>query len=275
VSPRMTLQTRRFLLRRVWNLVLNAIFLDDKEACLLCQRPLYPSASHSYTNGNSSKADTIPGICLFCIQDVSPTTQIHHIRRIRLGASAGSVGSQRTMPIVAARRYEGAIRNAIRQWKYDGAIALTPWFATWAAEAYNQFMAGNERGNEAWLNARPTVMIPVPTSPDRFRKRGYHHVGMLADEVARILHLPVVEGLTRRPNPHDEFTQSQTAKNARERLQGLRGAYHVKSGVNVAGQSILLVDDIVTTGATLYMCACALLSGGAERVAALVLADVE
>ncbi len=95
------------------------------------------------------------------LQDVTPTTEIHRMRRIHLGTSGGSEASQRTIPIISARRYEGAIRNAIRQWKYDGVIELTLWFATWAVAAHDKFTECDEGGDEAWLSAHPSVAIPV------------------------------------------------------------------------------------------------------------------
>jgi ComF family protein len=283
--------------KRCWNAFLNVLFMDDNTSvCLLCQRPLH------YTGNTVSKlkssqdlqADDVPGVCLFCLQDIQFLADKPRCRTLLLKCSSGK--TQR-IPVFSARRYDGVMRNAIRQWKYDGAVSLTPWFASMAAAAYKALQAdsdsqqlspsatvsvtdeGTEKGMDKRIHsatpaAAPAVIVPVPTTRDRLRKRGYHHVGQLAAQVAELLNLPVVPALERKPEEGGAFTQSQTAKNAKERLRGLQGRFYIAPTTSVTGKNVLLVDDIVTTGATLYTCAATLLEAGAQRVQALVIADV-
>jgi predicted amidophosphoribosyltransferase len=247
------------------------------------------------------QADDIPGVCLFCLQDIQLLADKPRCRTLLVQSSSGK--AQR-IPVHSARRYDGVMRNAIRQWKYDGAVSLTPWFANMVAATYKTLQPDSHShqlspsatasvtrsvtastGSEAWSfkdsvtesvtpTFTPTVIVPVPTTRDRLRKRGYHHVGLLAAEVAEMLNLPVVPALERRPDGSGSFTQSQTAKNAKERLRGLQGQFYLSPGTSVTGANVLLVDDIVTTGATLYTCAATLLEAGAQQVQALVIADV-
>jgi predicted amidophosphoribosyltransferase len=305
VKSRRRQQTWAFTAKRCWNAFLNVLFMDDNtSACLLCQRPLYQERNtlNPFKPTQNLQADDIPGVCLFCLQDVQLLADKPRCRTLRVPSSSGN--SQR-IPVFSARRYDGVMRNAIRQWKYDGAVSLTPWFANMAAAAYKALQTASDspplspratanvtgsaagsltdsmtasvtdEGTDSVTPAlRPTVIVPVPTTRDRLRKRGYHHVGLLAENVAELLNLPVVAALERRPDGIGSFTQSQTAKNAKERLRGLQGRFYAAPGTSVTGANVLLVDDIVTTGATLYTCAATLLEAGAHRVQALVIADV-
>jgi predicted amidophosphoribosyltransferase len=300
VKNRRRQQTWAFTAKRWWNAFLNVLFMDDTSVCLLCQRPLHYEGNtvNPLKPGQDLQADDIPSVCLFCLQDIKLVADKPRRRTLLVQCSSGK--AQR-IPVLSARRYDGVMRNAVRQWKYDGAVSLTPWFANMAAAAYKALqtkgaspplspsatpsetgkaptgVAGSvtDYGTDSEAAAlAPTVMVPVPTTQDRLRKRGYHHVGLLAAEVAKLLELPVVPALERKPDGSGSFTQSQTAKNARERLRGLQGRFYVAPGTSVTGVNVLLVDDIVTTGATLYTCAATLLEAGAQQVQALVIADV-
>jgi predicted amidophosphoribosyltransferase len=301
VKSRRRQQTWAFTAKRCWNAFLNVLFMDDNTSvCLLCQRPLYQERNtlNPFKPTQNLQADDIPGVCLFCLQDVQLLADKPRCRTLLV---QGSSGKAQRIPVFSARRYDGVMRNAIRQWKYDGAVSLTPWFASLAAAAYAALQAdsdfqpqsssetarvtgsptdsvtasGTEKvADSATPTLTHTVIVPVPTTRDRLRKRGYHHVGLLAENVAELLNLPVVAALERRPDGSGSFTQSQTAKNAKERLRGLQGRFYAAPGTSVTGANVLLVDDIVTTGATLYTCAATLLEAGAQRVQALVIADV-
>jgi predicted amidophosphoribosyltransferase len=296
VKNRRRQQTWAFTAKRCWNAFLNVLFMDDTSVCLLCLRPLYQerTAVNRFKPSQNLQADVIPGVCLFCLQDIKLVADKPRCRTLLV---QGSSGNSQRIPVISARRYDGVMRNAIRQWKYDGAVSLTPWFANMAAAAYAELQAGsathplspsaaaNVTGSAAGsltdsvtesvtTPIAPTVIVPVPTTRDRLRKRGYHHVGLLAAEIADLLNLPMVPALEQKPDGSGSFTQSQTAKNAKERLRGLQGRFYIAPGTSVTGANVLLVDDIVTTGATLYTCAGTLLEAGAQRVQALVIADV-
>jgi predicted amidophosphoribosyltransferase len=303
VNRRRRQQTWAFTAKRCWNAFLNVLFMDDTSVCLLCQRPLYQERNtlNPFKPTQDLQADEIPGVCLFCLQDVKLVADKPRCRTLLVKSSSGK--AQR-ISVISARRYDGVMRNAIRQWKYDGAVALTPWFAGMTASAYKALQADRDSqlrspsgtasitgsvtaitgsGAESLTGSvaesvtptnSPTVIVPVPTTRDRLRKRGYHHVGLLAAEVAELLNLPVVPALERKSDGSGSFTQSQTAKNAKERLRGLQGRFYVAPGTSVTGANVMLVDDIVTTGATLYTCAATLLEAGAQQVQALVISDV-
>jgi len=205
----------------------------------------------------------------------SPGTAGSTISTVTGSMEAGGHLSLLRVPVVAAAVYEGLMRTAIRQWKYDGVLELTPWFAQGLVHVFRHL----ERTGEAvgTVLGQIDAMVPVPSSADRFKKRGYDHVLLLANSLEKILGIPVASVLLRRSagSSAGGFTQSQTAKSARERLAGLSGSYMVRPGTDLTGQRVVLLDDIVTTGATLYTCAHALYEAGAMDVIALVLADVK
>jgi ComF family protein len=234
----------------------------------------------------------LPGVCLFCLQDarkisLKPTVRYLRLRVTRTGQSR-SAGSLRVspdaheakpahvelrIPVYCALPYDGLVRTAIRAWKYDGAIELTDWFA----KSMVQAMAACE---SAELGNGIDAVVPVPTSRDRYVKRGYDHVRLFAERISEIAHksagvdIPVAQWLYRKADA-TSFTQSQTAKTARERLSTLQGKFYVGDSREVKGRSVLLVDDVVTTGATLLTCSSALLEAGAAKVVCAAIAQVE
>jgi len=113
----------------------------------------------------------------------------------------------------------------------------------------------------------PTVVTPVPTTTARARERGYNQAGLLAEHVARIRDLPHVVALDR-----TVASRSQTSLHPEERHRNVRGAFSVRPEALplLRGAHVLLVDDVLTTGAT--ACAAALALSGAGATAVTILA---
>jgi len=112
-----------------------------------------------------------------------------------------------------------------------------------------------------------TVIVPVPTATSRIRRRGYDQAELLARELARQSHVRQAVCLTR-------ITQSQQHGAHREqRLRQLAEAFRVTNPHLVPGRHIILVDDVVTTGATLEAAASMLHAAGARQIDAIVFAQ--
>ncbi|MGQ9677954.1 MAG: phosphoribosyltransferase family protein [bacterium] len=112
------------------------------------------------------------------------------------------------------------------------------------------------------------MICPVPLHPARQRERGYNQATLLAAEAARITQIPFVDPLIRKKN-----TASQTNQvNNEERSKNVRGAFRVKDGERFDGMRLILVDDVMTTGATISSAAQELRAVGAAEVMGLVLA---
>lgn len=112
------------------------------------------------------------------------------------------------------------------------------------------------------------LVIPVPLHLGRLRWRGFNQAAMLGATVARRLNRPLDVSSLRRVRA----TAPQTAQNHRQRRLNVRRAFNVARPARVANRRILLVDDVMTTGATADECARALLDAGARRVDVFTLA---
>jgi len=105
------------------------------------------------------------------------------------------------------------------------------------------------------------VLVPVPLHPLKKARRGYNQSECFARGLSKSLGIPVQELLERRKN-----TDTQTNKSRLDRLKNVEQVFVMQEGIHATGLRILLVDDILTTGATLCSAAQALLEGGAKHV---------
>jgi|SRR5579863_577715 len=114
------------------------------------------------------------------------------------------------------------------------------------------------------------LIIPVPLHLRRLRWRGFNQAALIGAAIARRVGRPLdVRTLIRR-----RATPSQTAQDRRARLRNVHDAFTVKRPARIANRRVLLVDDVMTTGATVDECARTLLAAGARRVDVLALARV-
>jgi len=118
-------------------------------------------------------------------------------------------------------------------------------------------------------NQMPALIVPVPLHPMRLRERGYNQALELAKPIARQLKIPLDAHLLHRAR----HTIAQTGLDARERRRNLRGAFTVTTKVSLPSH-VALLDDVMTTGATLRECALALKRAGARSVSVWAVARV-
>lgn len=114
-------------------------------------------------------------------------------------------------------------------------------------------------------------IIPIPLHPKKLKKRGYNQSALLAKGIAEILKIPTREDLLVRIKER----QSQTAKNRFERFTDLMEVFSVPANEELKGKTILLVDDVFTTGATIEACALKLLESGVGKINIATLAFVK
>jgi len=154
--------------------------------------------------------------------------------------------------------YEGSLREAIHRWKYEGKIHLTPFFTEWMAEGLNRY----------WEPASLDLLIPVPLHTQRLRERGFNQALLLVKELSLRTGIPYRKTILQKK----KSTLPQVNLSGTEREKGLRGAFQTIGKEELLEKSVLLVDDVYTTGATVNECSKVLLRGGAERVDVLTLA---
>jgi ComF family protein len=155
----------------------------------------------------------------------------------------------------AAAHLSGPLRQAVHSFKYKGLRALT--YAL-GAILYDCWSA------EPWV---ADTIVPVPLHPQRQHERGYNQSALLARSLADQTDVPIVEGVLLRITP----TPPQVGLSAAERAENVRNAFACRDE-SLKGCKVLLVDDVLTTGATLRSCAHALLAGEACLVWGLTLA---
>ncbi len=126
----------------------------------------------------------------------------------------------------------------------------------------------NSAGQELWSSA--DYIIPVPLHRWRLLKRQYNQATLLARSVSSLTNIPVLTNCLVRK----KATESQGHKTLKERKQNVKQAFDVIDPDSLKGKSIVLIDDVWTTGATLDACAKILKKAGAHRIFVLTLARV-
>jgi ComF family protein len=104
------------------------------------------------------------------------------------------------------------------------------------------------------------ALVPLPLHPAKERKRGYNQAAVLCDGIASVLDRPVLNNLVKRRME----TESQTKKGRIERWQNMEGKFELMNPLHAKDLHLLLVDDVITTGATLEACGTALLGGASQ-----------
>lgn len=148
--------------------------------------------------------------------------------------------------------HEGKLQSAVQALKYGGEQALAGEFARRLHAALQI------------LDWSVDVIIPVPMHIDRLKKRGYNQAALIARSLAEIAGLEYTETAISRPRA----TRSQVGLSRLERLQNVGEAF-IAYPAACQGRSFLIVDDVLTTGATLAGCASALYDAGAAHACGL------
>jgi ComF family protein len=207
--------------------------------CLLCARPLPWRQKGS--------------VCLECWAGLPWAPGL----RLKPGGSLAS--------LLWAADYDGAIRRLILAMKFEGMDYLGRRLGEAAAPGLVPLFEA----------MRADLVVPVPLHPWRRYRRGYNQALLLAAPLARVARIPLAPALLSRPRAG----RRQLGLSRRERLGALSRCYRARAGAGapwsrhrLAGKRVLLVDDVVTTEATLEACARALLRAGAGAVIGCALA---
>lgn len=153
--------------------------------------------------------------------------------------------------VTAAYAYAFPLDALVQAYKYRGDLSLAPLLAARLVRA---------------VVAQVDAIIPIPLAPARLRERGFNQAHELARHVGRALGLPVLAAACRKVNE----TPPQAALPWKERARNVRGAF--VCDLDLAGKRIAVVDDVMTTGATLNELARNLKRAGAAQVSGWVIA---
>jgi ComF family protein len=160
----------------------------------------------------------------------------------------------------AAVRFDDVARALVHALKYGDRLDLAPMMGRWVSQA----------GRE--LLAEADALVPVPLHWRRLWARRFNQSAMLAAAIAKESGVPVAAGALKRVKP----TAQQVGLSRTERAQNVQGAFRVppEGKAAVTGRRLVLVDDVLTSGATVDGCARALLRAGAANVDVLIFARV-
>ena len=154
----------------------------------------------------------------------------------------------------------GIVQNLIHQLKYNG----RPEVGIRLGKLFSMHLIQN--GYEKEFD----FLIPVPLHKSKKRRRGYNQSEMIAKGIGEVLHIPYSDSIVMRVTA----TNTQTKKSKIERWENVSLAFRVVDGQSVLGKRILVIDDVITTGATIEACAKSLLEAGAAEVSIACLAEV-
>jgi ComF family protein len=204
--------------------------------CACCGRPLVAVTVHA-THSDSPATPTVELRCRLCREN--------------------SYAFDRARSFAV---YNRALSEAILLLKYEQVTSLADWFGARLAEIALE-------AAPAW---RADVVVPVPLHRDRRRERGYNQAELIAKPVARQLKLRLDANLLIRTKPRPP----QLVLSRAEHWKSVRGAYATRDGMKIDNVRVLLLDDVLTTGATLDACSRALKKAGAAAVFGLTVGRV-
>ncbi|HZP82613.1 MAG TPA: ComF family protein [Chthonomonadaceae bacterium] len=236
----------------VWNGLLDVVYppcclvcgerLDAGVLCLACQREIAP-ISPPFCDRCGVPVAAEESVCRLCAEGPEPPF-----------AWSQTLGA-----------YQGTLRRAIHRLKYDGKAALAEPLGRLLAESLDK------TPTPLLTAAHPAfdVVVPVPLHPARLRQRGFNQAERIGRVLARERGWRLdADGLRR-----TRYTRSQTNLSPTERAANVKGAFVAREPHRFAGQSVLLVDDVLTTTATMRECAHISREAGASRICLVALAQ--
>ena len=229
--------------------LLDAVF---PRICTICEEPAAAEFGYLCWDCRSDFQVVNRPFCELCGDPVYG--RIDHVWTCRFCATR-DIGFSKAR---SAIRYSGPVRRLLQQFKYEQAIWLRADLAELLAACVYADMDADSFD----------LVVPVPLYPGRLRRRTYNQAALLAKELSRRIGVPFMNHVLSRTRD----TSTQTELNAREREQNVAGAFSVDKEAWVKGRRLLLVDDVMTTGATLNACAHALKAAGTADVQALTVA---
>lgn len=189
-------------------------------------------------------------VCNQCIHEIKP---INSVKRIKL------VNCGKTISCVVPYAYQNHVKNSIIQFKFHNKRKFSEYYAEKMAELIMS----------SYKALHIDVVTSVPISNDRLKIRGYNQSELIAVELVKLLNLQYKPLLIKKAENKEQHKLSM-----REREKNVKGVYQAINLNLIQGKTILVIDDIVTTGATLSECAKELFQANAKEVFCAAVAQV-
>ena len=197
--------------------------------CIVCQRILEPDEEHLCT----SCSIQMPRYHISSIEDNEPLRKVWNFAPIQYGAT------------LLYYRHQSNYHNIIINAKYKGKTEMGARMGEWAALEIDHLK----------LEEKIDIIVPVPPDKKRKKKRGYNQAEIIANGMGKVMNRPVRNFLTKKASGESQTRLDQTA-----RKENVTDTYEALIPVEYKGKHILLVDDVLTTGATIGNCAQAILA---------------
>ncbi|MBX0291772.1 ComF family protein [Hymenobacter sp. HSC-4F20] len=217
------------------------------QVCLACQEPLARGEDH---------------LCTACRAQL-PYTDYHRLPPADNPLARRFWGKLPVQHAFSYLRFQkhGRVQHLLHQLKYRGQQEVGRVLGRWFGQELAQAGFGPEFD----------LILPVPLHARKLASRGYNQADSFAEGLAASLGCPwSAHGLRRLTQ-----TESQTRKSRLQRWQNVAEVFEVADPATVAGRRILIVDDVLTTGATLEACAVVLLAAGAKAVSVATIATAD
>lgn len=211
--------------------------------CPVCGEIVRPAGSLICLSCLPELSFTTPPVCKKCGKEIADET-VEYCRDCMARPHTFEYG-------VALLNYNEAARRSVSQIKYNNKREYL--------DFYGKALAARYAGTIARMSV--DAIVPVPVHPSRKRRRGFNQAEVLAQILGKYLNIPVSPDLlirTRKTHPQKDLTP-------RERLSNLKGAFTAPP-IPPSIRSVLLIDDIYTTGSTIEACTCTLKTAGIRHV---------
>lgn len=151
--------------------------------------------------------------------------------------------------------YQGLSREMVHKLKYNGKIEIASSMALYISEMLQK------------NSTKFDIIVPVPSHEKRIKQRGYNQAYLIAEKLSELMNIPCCDMLQKVKD-----TKSQVLLNGDDRWYNVKDAFALNTNtkkIKLKGLKVLLVDDIITTGATVFYCSCELEKNGAKDVTAV------
>ena len=215
------------------------------EICPVCERLLVRGEKH---------------ICTECLSDL-PYSYFWNCAENPARSLLAEKFSVESVATLMIYRKESKWKNILYDFKYSGDKSVG---------RYTSGILGKKMFQGGLFNDIELI-IPVPLHPLKKWMRGFNQAAVIAYELSDIMGVPVSENILKR----GRYSFSQTLKDKTERSKGVSGAFYVKRDKKIEGKHVLLVDDVLTTGATAKECGMRLVEAYGVKLSFAALAFVE
>ncbi len=192
-------------------------------------------------------------VCTNCITELQHPTQLRIQKEFDRKFSNDKIISGFSSAFIF--KNDTPIQTIVHTLKYNKQFHVGKFFA-------EQIVLNLRKEITAWNS---TLLIPVPLHSLRKAERGFNQSEEIAKALSNLLELPVNSSSLKRKR----YTETQTTLTLLERKQNMANAFVIKNKKRIANQTIILIDDVITTGATITECGKVLLANGATKIYAL------